>query len=48
MHMLVDLPRLGMRDAYKKNFHSDQYEEKQREIERKGKGAPLIPAGMLR
>ena len=45
VHMLVDLPRLGMRDAYKKNFHSDQYEEKQREIERKDKESPLIPAG---
>ena len=46
MHMLVDFPRLGIRDAFKKNFHSDQYEKEQREEEeRKAEETPLIPGG---
>lgn len=45
VHMLVDFPRLGIRDAFKKNFHSDQYEKEQREEERKAEESPLIPDG---
>ena len=39
IRMLIDAPKLGIKTAYKKYFHSDQYEDEQYEKEREEKKA---------
>ena len=45
IRMLIDLPRIGPKKAYQKNFYPDEYEEDDEKVEQADKKESLLPDG---